>query len=771
MEQDKALDMALSQIERQFGQGAIMKMGDAAQRSVEVIPTGALALDLALGIGGVPRGRVVELYGPESSGKCLTADTYVWTDHGLETVAEVFARCGQAASCTSRITDVSSMGLRAINERGELETVAHITHNHPRPVKRIRLRSGRTVTATLNHPLRVLNERAAIVWRTVGEIEPGDIVVSALFGAEEAVGSGDLLSEDEAVLIGYLVAEGSMGGQNAVRFANWDDEVGGEFRRLMRDLYGAESKRYGNGDVHSTAIREDLANRFGLDYVNGAGKSVPAVIRTAGPKLQRAFLSALFEGYGWIDKSSTIGLASASEQLAREVQLLLYGFGIPATLSTKDVVSYEQEYWTVTVNPALAHRFVDEIGFRSERRRRQVEENLRRSPIDPQFENIPGLRDLVLDLRDGVGGDRQFDRIAGDLFRSSMDLACSRTRIRRIVEWADGRLEGISPSGRAAVEYLRALADARYTYERVEAVEDAGAQPTFDLHVPGSHSFLANAVLSHNTTVALHIVAEAQRNGGIAAFIDAEHALDPGYAKAIGVDVDELLISQPDTGEQALEIADMLVRSGALDVIVIDSVAALVPRAEIEGEMGDSHVGLQARLMSQALRKLAGNLNRSKTTAVFINQLREKIGIQFGSPETTPGGRALKFYSSVRLDIRRIESIKEGTDNIGNRVRVKVVKNKQAPPFRQAEFDIMFGHGISREGSLLDVAVDHGVVKKSGAWFTFDQDQLGQGRENAKRFLRESPDVAMQLQAKVFEAVGLTRTERQTNETPVTSEE
>jgi recombination protein RecA len=261
---------------------------------------------------------------------------------------------------------------------------------------------------------------------------------------------------------------------------------------------------------------------------------------------------------------------------------------------------------------------------------------------------------------------------------------------------------------------------------------------------------------SGKTTLALHIVAEAQRNGGIAAFIDAEHALDPGYAAALGVDVDELLISQPDTGEQALEITDMLIRSGALDVVVIDSVAALVPRAEIEGEMGDVHVGLQARLMSQALRKLAGSINRSQTTAVFINQLREKIGVMFGSPETTPGGRALKFYSSVRIDIRRIQSIKEGQEAVGNRVVAKVVKNKVAPPFRKAEFDIMFGEGISREGSLLDVAAEHDVVRKSGAWYTFDGDQLGQGRENAKRFLRENPEVAMQLQARVLETVGIT---------------
>jgi len=260
---------------------------------------------------------------------------------------------------------------------------------------------------------------------------------------------------------------------------------------------------------------------------------------------------------------------------------------------------------------------------------------------------------------------------------------------------------------------------------------------------------------SGKSTLATHVVAEAQRNGGVCAYIDAEHAMDPVYAAAIGVNVDELLISQPDTGEQALEIADMLIRSGALDVLVIDSVAALVPRAEIEGEMGDSHMGLQARLMSQALRKLTGNLNKSRTIAVFINQLREKIGVMFGSPETTPGGRALKFYSSVRLDIRRVESIKDGAEVVGNRVRVKVAKNKCAPPFRQAEFDIMYGKGISREGSLLDVAVDLGIIKKSGAWFTYEGEQLGQGRENVKKFLGENPDLMIEISEKVRVEAGI----------------
>ncbi len=260
---------------------------------------------------------------------------------------------------------------------------------------------------------------------------------------------------------------------------------------------------------------------------------------------------------------------------------------------------------------------------------------------------------------------------------------------------------------------------------------------------------------SGKSTLAMHVVAEAQRNGGICAYIDAEHAMDPVYAGAIGVNVDDLLISQPDTGEQALEIADMLIRSGAIDVVVIDSVAALTPRAELEGEMGDTHVGLQARLMSQALRKLTGTLSKSKTIAIFINQLREKVGVMFGSPEVTPGGRALKFYSSMRLEIRRVESIKDGAEVVGNRTRVKVVKNKCAAPFKQCEFDIMYSKGISREGSLLDVATDLGIVHKSGAWYTYEGEQIGQGRENAKAFLAENLELMIEISERVRQQVGV----------------
>ncbi len=1127
-DRDRAIEAVMSQIEKQYGKGSVMRLGDDVRPPIEVIPTGSISLDVALGIGGLPRGRVVEIYGPESSGKCLTADTYVWTDRGLETVAEVFARAGMAATCTSRVTDVTALGLRVVNERGELETVAALTHNNRKPTVRIVTRSGRTVTATANHPLRVVSERGFIVWRKAGDIRAGDTVVSALFGAEEAA-CGEPLSEDEAVLLGYLVAEGTLGEANrhAVRFPNWDAEVAAEWTRLAESILGTAARHYGTTPSEAAkehvasgvAVRSRLNREYGLDYVNAAQKTVPHRVRTAGAKAQRAFLSALFEADGWIDPTSTVGLETASSELARQVQLLLYGLGIPATVSATANPTYGRDYYSVTVNPSVVHRFLDVVGFRSQRRRRQVDACFRLSPRDPQFENIPHLSGLVRDLRDATGGDREFDRIAGDLFRVDLDLACSRRRLARIVSWADRHRESLTPSAVAIVEHFRVLASAAYTYETVVDVQNGGLQPTFDLMVPTTHSFTANGVLSHNTTVALHAVANAQKGGGIAAFIDAEHALDPEYAKSLGVDTDALLVSQPDTGEQALEIADMLIRSGALDIIVIDSVAALVPRAEIEGEMGDSHVGLQARLMSQALRKITGALSSTGTTAIFINQLREKIGVMFGcfsygtrvtladgttekigvivdqrrpvevrtydpvsgqvvarpvtgwfdngvaeqflqftversggngrsqfaatanhqirtpggwrpageilpgdrvmaaeivrlsgqqwqlvlgallgdghlapnlrgrrgvrfrmghgaeqaaylawkarllgnipqrltprpggavhldltplpelnelrevvywgdgkkhfgddvfkaltpfalavwymddgsftqrskglqkrtaggsgriefgveamspatrarlvdylrdehgvdsqvhaqgaagkavlqlttqgterfqvlvapyvhssmehkllprfrgqcevapefveprqallparvldvhakprersmrrfdievkgthnyfvdgvmvhnSPETTTGGKALKFYASVRLDVRRIETLKDGSEAVGNRTRVKVVKNKVSPPFKQAEFDIIYGQGISREGGLIDMGVEHGFVRKAGAWYTYEGDQLGQGKENARAFLRDNPDLALEIEKRIKEKLGV----------------
>ncbi|MFA9444677.1 LAGLIDADG family homing endonuclease [Egicoccus sp. AB-alg6-2] len=1130
MDKDKSLDLALANIEKQFGKGSLMRLGDEAAVKVAAIPTGALSLDLALGIGGLPRGRVVEIYGPESSGKCLVARTYVWSDHGLETIEELFARVDQPASCTSRVTDVSDYGVRLVNEEARLERMAGVTHNNRKPVWRVTLESGRHVEATANHPLRVLNERGRIVWRTVGNLQEGDVLVSALFGAETATGGSDL-SEDEAVLLGYLVAEGSLGenARSGVQFTNAHDaDVYEEYVSLLEHVLGVDRSRvvtYQDKEhrVHDTALRQRLADEYGLSFRLSAGKDIPHAVRTGGPKIQRAFLSALYEGDGWIERGPGVGLTTASETLAEQVQLLLYGLGIPATRSSRHHDELDRNYHTVLVGPGGVHRFLEQIGFRSKRRADQVERHLATAPGTApasRHEHLPNVRELLFDLRDALGGDRELDALIGDLRREDLtgrsdgSIDCSPSRLLGALTWIESK--HVPASAKPLVAQLHELAARPLTYERITAIESVGSVPTFDVVVPETHSFLANGVLSHNTTVALHAVAEAQKLGGIAAFIDAEHALDPVYARALGVDINELLVSQPDTGEQALEIADMLVRSNAVDIIVIDSVAALTPRAEIEGEMGDSHVGLQARLMSQALRKLSGSLHRSNTCAVFINQLREKIGVMFGcfsystrvtladgtqekigkivnqklpvevlsydpetgefapkkvvnwfdngptdeflrftvargsgngrsqfsvtenhlistphgwvhagelavgdtvlqavehhlsplqwdvllgglmgdgalspsrsghgarfrfghgkqqlayaewkaslfanvtvsrstnekeavfydvqplpelaelrravyiggkkvlswdylkrltplslavwymddgtftlrskgaqertrggsgrseicveafeatsrerlralladtwgieaklverggnailqfptaetakfhelvapyvhpsmqykllprfqgqfsveasfeaprtvatpmpvveitrgapngaqthrfdleiegthtyladgvvvhnSPETTPGGRALKFYSSVRLDVRRIETLKDGTDAVGNRVRVKVVKNKVAPPFRQAEFDILYGEGISREGSLIDVGVEESIIRKAGAWYTYDGEQLGQGKENARNFLKEHRDVALEIEKKVKDKLGV----------------
>ncbi len=1130
MDRDKALDLALANIEKQFGKGSLMRLGDAAAVNVASIPTGALSLDIALGIGGLPRGRVVEIYGPESSGKCLVAGTYVWSDHGLETIEELFGRVGQNASCTSRVTDVRDQGVRLVNEEAQLETLGGVTHNNRRPVNRVVLESGRSVTATLNHPLRVLNERGRIVWRRVGDLQPGEVLVSALFGAEEAA-SGSHLSEDEAVLLGYLVAEGTLGvhARHAVVFTNaHDDDVFEEYKGLVDrvlDVPAERIKTYVGKDhhIHDTALRQRLADDYGLDFVGSADKEVPYAVRTGGAKIQRAFLSALYEGDGWIEQGPEIGLTTASATLAEQVQLMLLGLGIPATVRARHHDELDRDYHTVLITTGGSRRFLEQIGFRSERRAEQVAAHLSTAAAtEPasRYEHVPNIGPLLLDLRDALGGDRELDRLIHGVQRHDLtgrvdgSIDCSPRRLIKVLAWIEE--QHVPASARPLIAQLHELAARPLTYERIVAVEDAGTEPTFDVVMPDTHSFLANGVLSHNTTVALHVIAEAQKSGGIAAFIDAEHALDPQYAKALGVDINEMLVSQPDTGEQALEIADMLIRSNAVDIVVIDSVAALTPKAEIEGEMGDSHVGLQARLMSQALRKLSGSIKRSNTTAVFINQLREKIGVMFGcfaydtritladgtqekigkivnqkmpvevlsydvakdefvprkvvnwfnngvtdeflrftvargggngraqfsvtenhlistpygwshagelsvgdtvlqrvqhclsplqwqvilgslmgdgslspsrsghgarfrsghgvaqteyadfkaslfanlgvsrstndkgavfhdvqplvelselrdavylggkkvlswdylkaltplsialwyqddgsfslrskglqqrteggsgrseicvqamertsrlrlrdhladtwdihgkivarggnailhfptaetaklhalvapfvhpsmdykllpryrsrfdvepefvaprdvavpmpivdiqagppngrhthrfdleiegthtyladgvvvhnSPETTPGGRALKFYSSVRLDVRRIETLKDGTDAVGNRVRVKVVKNKCAPPFRQAEFDIIYGEGISREGSLIDVGVDEGIIRKAGAWYTYDGEQLGQGKENARTFLKEHVDIALEVEKKVKDKLGI----------------
>ena len=717
-DRDKALETALAQIERQFGRGSVMRLGDEARAPIEVIPTGAISLDIALGIGGHPRGRVVEIYGPEGSGKALALDTPIPTPKGWTTMGElspgqeVFADDGSVTRVTFATSVMTDRECFRVRFSDGAEVIADGDHQWVTTTLwgRTERWSPAVVTTrdmeatlwardghTLNHaiqtcgPLEYPAQELPVAPYTLGAwLGDGTTDAAAITCVDPEI-------LDEIRRDGYTVHHNNPGQPDRApryRIARVPERFACLLtgprcspsgtpiaRGLCTNHYGSERRngRLGKWPVrqHGSSLQAKLRDLGVL-----GNKHIPDCYLHASVAQRLALLQGLMDTDGTVsNRGSGTGRGSGcarcefsvvNERLAKDVYELLLGLGIKVTL---------REGSAVLRGRVVGTRY--RLGFQTD---------------------LPVFR----------------------LPRKATRLASLRTR-------------------RAKLRY-------------VTTVEPVASVPVRCIQVDHpSHTYLAGheCIPTHNTTVALHAAASAQKNGGIAAFIDAEHALDPEYAKKLGVDTDALLVSQPDTGEQALEIADMLVRSSAIDVIIIDSVAALVPRAEIEGEMGDSHVGLQARLMSQAMRKLAGALNQTKTTAIFINQLREKVGVLFGSPETTSGGRALKFYSSVRLDVRRIETLKDGTDAVGSRTRVKVVKNKLAPPFRTAEFDILFGLGISREGSLIDLGVEQNIVRKSGAWYTYEGDQLGQGKENARNFLRDNPDIANEIEKKIKEKLGV----------------
>ena len=716
-DREKSLETALAQIERQFGRGSIMRLGDEARAPIEVIPTGSIALDVALGIGGFPRGRVVEVYGPEGSGKALALDTPIPTPKGWTTMGElspgqeVFSGDGSTTRVTFATPVMTDHECFRVRFSDGAEIVADADHLWMTTTLWGRTErwspavvTTRDIAASLRardgHALNHAIQTCGPLEYPAQELPIAPYTLGAWLGdgatADARITSADPEVLDEIRRDGYRVHRSNPWQHDRTptyRISRQQERpvcllVGPRCsssgsviaRGLCKNHYESErrSGRVGEWPVHKAVSLPAQLRELGVL----GDKHIPESYLHGSVAQRLALLQGLMDTDGTVSATGAeVGRGAGaarcefsvvSRRLASDVHELLLGLGIKVTL---------HEGPALLKGRVVGTRY--RLGFQT---------------------NLPVFR----------------------LPRKAARLIPLRTR-------------------RAALRYIT-------------TVEPVPSVPVRCIQVDHpSHTYLAGreCVPTHNTTVALHAAANAQKAGGIAAFIDAEHALDPDYAKKLGVDTDGLLVSQPDTGEQALEIADMLIRSGAIDVVIIDSVAALVPRAEIEGEMGDTHVGLQARLMSQALRKLAGALNQTKTTMIFINQLREKVGVMFGSPETTSGGRALKFYASVRLDVRRIETLKDGTDPVGSRTRIKVVKNKCAAPFRSAEFDILFGIGISREGGLIDLGVEQGIVRKSGAWYTYEGDQLGQGKENARTFLRDNPDLANEIEKKIKEKLGV----------------
>jgi recombination protein RecA len=716
-DRDKALETALAQIERQFGRGSVMRLGDEARAPIEVIPTGAISLDVALGIGGLPRGRVVEIFGPEGSGKALALGTPIPTPKGWTTMGElspgqeVFAGDGSSTRVTFATPVMTGHECFRVRFSDGSEVIADADHQW--------------VTTTLwgrterwSPAVVTTREMEATLWARDGH---------TLNHAIQTCGPLDYPAQELPVAPYTLGAWLGDGTTDAASITCVDPEILDEIRR---DGYRVH---------HNNPWQHSQAPRYHIAWL----PERPACL-LAGPRCSPGgtVIARGLCGYHYYSERRNGRLSEWPVRAAVSLQAQLRKLGV---LGNKYI---PESYLHASVEQRLAllQGLMDtdgtvsaagsgtgrghgcaacEFSVVNERLARDVHELLLGLGVKVTIREAPAvLQGRVVGTRYRLG------------FQTNLPVFRLPRKARRLIP----------------------LRTRRATLRYVTAVEPVASVPVRCIQVDHpSHTYLAGreCIPTHNTTVALHAVANAQKNGGIAAFIDAEHALDPDYAKNLGVDTDALLVSQPDTGEQALEIADMLIRSSAIDVVVIDSVAALVPRAEIEGEMGDSHVGLQARLMSQALRKLAGALNQTKTTAIFINQLREKVGVLFGSPETTSGGRALKFYASVRLDVRRIETLKDGTDAVGSRTRVKVVKNKVAPPFRSAEFDIIFGQGISREGGLIDLGVEQSIVRKSGAWYTYEGDQLGQGKENARTFLRDNPDMANEIEKKIKEKLGV----------------
>jgi recombination protein RecA len=715
-DRDKSLEMALAQIERQFGKGSVMRLGDNVRGPVEVIPTGAIALDVALGIGGLPRGRVVEIYGPEGSGKALALDTPIPTPKGWTTMGElspgqeIFAGDGSLTRVTFATPAMTGHECFRLRFSDGAEIIADAEHQWVTTTLWGRTDRWSPAVVTTREIAETLQARDGFALNhsvpTCGPLE---------YPAQELPVA--------PYTLGAWLGDGSSG---TATITSVDPEVLDEIRRDGYMVYRSNPRQHDRSPTYRI-VKE----------------SVRSVCLLAGPRCS--------PGGAVIAR----GLCQIHYAIERRCGRL--------------------DQWA-RQEPVSLQAQLRKIGVLGEK---HIPESYLHGSVAQRLALLQGLMDTDGTVCDGSGTGRgsgaakcEFsvvgERLARDVCELLLGLGIKVT-FRSAPAVLSGRQTGVRyrmgfqtdlpvfrlPRKAARLAPLRTR---RATLRYVTAVEPVASVPVRCIQVDHpSHTYLAGreCIPTHNTTVALHSVANVQKAGGIAAFIDAEHALDPEYAKKIGVDTDALLVSQPDTGEQALEIADMLVRSGALSILVIDSVAALVPRAEIEGEMGDSHVGLQARLMSQALRKLTGAIHSSMTTMIFINQLREKVGVLFGSPETTTGGRALKFYSSIRLDVRRIETLKDGADAVGNRVRIKVVKNKMSPPFRQAEVDLLFGEGISREGGLIDLGVEQGIVRKSGAWYTYEGDQLGQGKENARGFLRDNPDLADEIEKKIKEKLGV----------------
>jgi len=776
-----ALEETISQIKQKFGEGAIMKLKEVRAVNVDVIPTGSISLDTALGVGGVPRGRVIEIYGPEGGGKCVKSDTIIFSELG--------------------ILPISAFGNLNIPEFQKKEIFLHSEHSYEKtshfyngglkPTIKIKTNYGYELEGTPNHRIRILDKEGNYLFRRLDELQSTDYV--AIQRGQNCFGrSVDLsdfekkvwqkiklshntskkdfkkfkITEDLARLMGYMIGDGTCSekglNKNNIQITDANREVENDLRRICLRVFGEEpkiilDKRTKNTKrltIHNVKARAFL-HYAGVGWWDAKQKEIPWSVLCSPKNVVVNFLKALFESDGGLTKDGhTIEYSSKSEKLVKQIQIVLLNFGIISRITHRYNKIYKRYYYHLYIQGQKDKKtFAKEIGFISKNKQCYLENwcrNIRR--FQTNIDVIPNLNQKLAKFlaayREKIRPTNRKDwKIFYDyLPQTSGYSQLTYDRLKRILKrFSDGQ-------NLPEYQELESLYNLGFFWDKV-----VGRQRSFtyvlDFTIPSNATFCGNGFVNHNTTLALHILAQAQKQAGIGAFVDAEHALDPDWAKKIGVNVEDLLISQPDSGEQALQIVETLVKSGEVDVIVIDSVAALVPQAEIAGEMGEFQIGLQARLMSQCLRKLSGIVSKTKTVVIFLNQTRMKIGQMWGNPETTPGGLALKFYASVRIDLRRIAQIKHGEEIIGSRIKAKIVKNKVAAPFKTTEFDIYYNEGISYLADILNTGMKLGIIKKTGSWLEFENTKLGQGLEASKKFLAENPSIVEKIRGKIVSQI------------------
>ena len=737
-----------------LGDGMLMNLsGD--NHKIETITTGSPNLDVALG-GGWAKGRILELYGMESSGKCLVENTRLLTSLGYVALKDLFTHCGQLMSDDDKVTDISDKNIYVVNENGLPEQVVALTHNGKQPVFRVTLSDGRHLEATYNHPVRVLDRNGIIIWKNVGELNEGDIVVSLLGDGNNRV-DAPFVNPDYGALLGYLVTEGSGVDENAIFFAD-NKHVVEEYSALVGSFiadHGIEatvkacqpiSSDLARCDVHSKALCSVLSEKYGLLLAGFEGQRIPGVIWRADKDTQKAFLSALFESDGWVGSSGEVNYVSTSRGLIDDVQLLLRSLGYPSDVHKKNI----RKQWTLVLSAFDSRRFISDIGFRSARKKQMATERVRTEAKESAVYPAP-IANLALSLINHIGGDPTVNPTLetfalGDIgsFFLEANGGFSRENMKNLLTWVDKK-EHVSNYARDIASLLRTYE--KYSFETVVSNECQGEVNTFDITTAETHTFVANGIVNHNTTVALSTVANVQKEGGICFYVDAENALDPDYMAALGINLDELYVAQPSTAEDSLQLIEKIAMSGQADLVVLDSVASLVTKAQLSGEIGDATVASVARVMSQSLSRIAQSAKRTGTTVLFINQERDDISTMgYGGPKrTTPGGKALRFYASQRVEVTRIGSEKRGDELIANKIKMKVVKNKVAVPFKTAHSTIVFGKGISADSEILDAAINIGsIVAKSGGVFYYanGEDKIPvRGRANLMTALSEDETI------------------------------